>query len=232
VEQLAAATTNVPSPLGHGLAIFDLDRTLIGGSSLVPFGHELVRRGLVDRRTVARHLVAAAVFQRRGLGDRGVERVQARLLSVLCGHKLEPLEAAAADVGSALAELAFRSARWLLDQHLSRGDLCVVLTAAPQQLAEAVAHRLGAHRAIGTRLAVADAHLTGEIDGVVCHGPGKLVRLREEVGDVDWSHAAAYGDSASDVPVLERCRTPVAVNPDRRLRQIASERGWPMITFD
>ncbi len=39
----------------------------------------------------------------------------------------------------------------------------------------------------------------------------------------------AYSDSFSDVPMLEAVGIPVAVNPDRRLRRVAVERGWAIL---
>jgi len=232
VQVSATARPAGRATLGGGLAIFDLDRTLIPGSSLVPLGRELMRQGLIRRRVMARHAAAGAVFERRGLDDATIDRVQARLLSVLAGRESGPLQSVAEKVGRDLAARAFLSGRWLLERHRDNRDFCVILTAAPQELADAVAVALGAHRAIGTRLETHQGRFTGAIAGVRCHGPGKLDRLREEVGDVDWTRATAYGDSVSDLPVLERATFPVTVNPDRRLHAVAVERGWPVFHIE
>ena len=61
------------------------------------------------------------------------------------------------------------------------------------------------------------------------HGPGKLERLRAELGEVDLGRAFAYADSGSDLPLLRACGGPVAVNPDRRLREVAASAGWPVL---
>jgi HAD superfamily hydrolase (TIGR01490 family) len=232
VQVSAAAQPAGRATLGGGLAIFDLDRTLIPGSSLVPLGRELVRQGLIRRRVLARHAVAGAAFERHGLDDASIDRVQARLLTVLAGRDCGPLRSVAEKVGRDLAARAFLSGRWLLERHRDNRDFCVILTAAPQELADAVGTALGAHRAIGTRLETHEGRFTGAIAGVRCHGPGKLDRLREEVGHVDWTRTTAYGDSASDLPVLERAAFPVTVNPDRRLHAVAAERGWPVFRIE
>jgi HAD superfamily hydrolase (TIGR01490 family) len=224
------------SAMGHErqtgrVAVFDLDRTLIPGSSLVPFGRAALRRGLARRRDLLRNGLAALAFQRRGLAEGGIDRVEERILAVIAGRSRDELAEVAHHVGGELANLVYPSARWLLDRHVAAGDFCIILTASPQELAEAVAAELGAHRAIGTRLATEDGRLTGSLDGVRCHGPGKLARLRDEVGAVDWSKVTAYGDSGSDLPVLESAAWPVAVNPDRGLRVAAAARGWPVLRF-
>jgi phosphoserine phosphatase len=51
------------------------------------------------------------------------------------------------------------------------------------------------------------------------------------VDGIDLAESTAYSDSASDVPFLEAVGHPVAVNPDRRLRAIARERGWRVLRF-
>lgn len=223
------APTREPVAALHGVALFDLDRTLVPGSSLVPLGRELVRRGMLDRRVVATRALSAAAFRHRGLADERIDALVGGLLALLEGREVVPLAEVARHVGSGLAAEAYPAALWLLQRHLALGDFCVVLTAAPQQLAEALAQAIGAHRAIGTRLEVADGRFTGRIDGVLCHGAGKVRRLDEELGDLGSSRATAYGDSASDVAVLERCGDPVAVNPDRGLAAVARDRGWPVL---
>lgn len=45
----------------------------------------------------------------------------------------------------------------------------------------------------------------------------------------DLRAARAYSDSFSDVPMLEAAGRPAAVNPDRRLRELARRRGWPVL---
>jgi HAD superfamily hydrolase (TIGR01490 family) len=47
--------------------------------------------------------------------------------------------------------------------------------------------------------------------------------------NVETARAKAYSDSFSDLAMLECVGVPAAVNPDRRLRRIATERGWPIL---
>jgi len=49
--------------------------------------------------------------------------------------------------------------------------------------------------------------------------------------DIDLKQSRAYSDSFSDLSMLEAVGFPVAVNPDRRLRRVARERGWPMLAL-
>lgn len=221
----------LPAHYGHGTAVFDLDRTLIAGSSLAMFGRELVRRGHVPRRTVARHVASERLFQRRGLGAASIDGLVRRLLAVSAGVEAEPLLEVARSMGPALVAQVHPTARFLVDHHLRAGDFCIVLSASPHELVEAVAGALGVHRAVGTRVRVRDGVLTGHLDGPFCYGTGKLEALEREVGRLDLAGATGYADSGSDLPLLEQCGTAVAVNPDAELQRWARTKGWPIVRF-
>jgi len=222
--------TRLPEQQGR-LAVFDLDRTLLPGSSLSLFGRALHRAGMVGSRRMAGYLAREAVFVRRGQGTSAAHRLLAALLADVADREAGPLLDVAEGLGDDLARTARPGARWLLDRHLSAGDFCVIASASPQPLVEAAARALGAQRAVGTRAEVCDGRFTGRLEGPFCHGRGKLARLRVELGPADLSRASAYSDSMSDLPLLSAAGGPVAVNPDRRLRREARTLGWPVLTF-
>ena len=76
----ASGSPWTPAHSGHGVAVFDLDRTLIRGSSLSRYGRELVARGLVPKGLMARHALVELTFRRRGIGTARLERVVTSLL--------------------------------------------------------------------------------------------------------------------------------------------------------
>jgi HAD superfamily hydrolase (TIGR01490 family) len=211
------------------LAIFDLDRTLVPGSSLAPLVRALADAGIVSRRRLATAAVQHARFLARGASDTEVARVRAEALSVVAGMDRAAMAPLALAVADRVAGSATAAARMLLRLHRERGDFCVILSASPQELVEAVGGLLGANRSIGSRGEVVDGRYTGRLDGPFCYGAGKLERLRSALGPVDLSTAWAYADSGSDVPLLASCGNPVAVRPDRRLRAVAIAHGWPVI---
>jgi HAD superfamily hydrolase (TIGR01490 family) len=222
------ASVQVGDRVGR-LAVFDLDRTLLPGSSLVTLGRVLAQRGLVSRRTLVAGYARDAAFRRLGASDATAARVRDGALRHVAGLDVERLGAVLDEVGRLLVDQVRPAARLLVRRHLQAGDFVVVLSASPQALVEAVAARVGAHRAVGTRPAIADGVYTGDLDGPFCYGAGKLVRLQQDVGPDALDGAAGYADSASDLPVLEACHEPVAVCPDRALREIALRRGWPVV---
>ena len=214
-------------------AVFDLDRTLLPGSSLGLFARALARAGLIRRWDVARHAVQQSVFSARGLSAPTLERLCDELVGAAAGHRqVDVVEVADAVSASVVARL-YPAARWLLDGHLEADDRVVLLSAGPQELVRAVADRLRVPLALGTLAEVdVEGRYTGRLVGSFCHGDGKLDRLRSVLGPVELRRTTAYGDAASDLPVLAAVARPVAVNPDRALTSAALARRWPILRLE
>ena len=225
-----ATTGEGATPTG-ALAIFDLDRTLLPGSSLVALGRAMAAAGMVPRRRLAVAALQEARYKRRGSLDGEVADLRDEALAHIAGLPPAPLVELARAVAVELATQVSPGARLLVERHRSAGDFVVVLSASPQELVEAVVAELGGHRGVGTRAEVVDGRFTGRLEGPFCYGAGKIARLVADIGRVDLDGAFAYADSASDLPLLLACGHPVAVNPDRRLRAVATSRAWPILTL-
>jgi HAD superfamily hydrolase (TIGR01490 family) len=231
VETVLRGPTTPPgaAPV-RSLAVFDLDRTLVAGSSLARFARALGEDGVLRRRHLAGHLLREAVFAARGLGPAALDRLRTSLLHSATGLEREPLLDVAHRIGPAIAAEVFPGARWLLDRHLADGHEVVVLSSSPQELVSAVAAALDPTIVpVGTWAEVVDGRYTGLLAAPFCHGPGKLLRLEQVLGWRDLDGATAYADSASDLPLLRACGSPVAVNPDRGLRAVAAASRWPLL---
>jgi phosphoserine phosphatase len=79
---------------------------------------------------------------------------------------------------------------------------------------------------------VADGHYTGQVE-FYAYGEAKAEQVRALAAERGYSLPLcyAYSDSVTDLPMLEIVGHPRAVNPDRALRRIAQQRGWPVLTF-
>lgn len=226
--------TRAPALAGTGsgrVVVFDLDRTLVPGSSLVPLGRALVARGLVGRHHLALAAARNARFRQCGMSDASVARVRDGALQAMAGVRYDDVLVLVEEVAAEVTALVPSAARRVIDLHVGAGDFGVIVSASPQELVAEVAMRLGLHRGVGTVAEVRDGRCTGRLDSDFCYGAGKLARLADEVGEVDYVSAAAYADSASDLPLLESCGRPVVVNPDRRLGHLAAARAWPVVRW-
>ncbi len=212
-------------------AFFDLDRTLIRGSANFPLAVAAFRRGLVPPRDLLADAVNAVGFVLHGASDERSAALRERILRAVAGHPRDDVVVLADDFIPKLAERVMPAARRLLEEHAARGEDRVVVSASPQEIVERIADVLGLEGAVGTRSEVVDGRLTGRLAGAFCYGEGKVTevqRLAAERG-YDLSRSTAYSDSISDVPFLTCVGRAVAVNPDRELRALALERGWPVV---
>ncbi len=122
-----------------------------------------------------------------------------------------------------------------LQQHQLAGDGIVLLSGTPQFLAEAIAVALAGAAmpalVIGTQLAAADGRFLPLPPRVHPFGETKR-RLVEELcakRGVAPADVHAYADTVHDLPLLQLVGHPVAVRPDRGLRQAARRAGWEIL---
>jgi HAD superfamily hydrolase (TIGR01490 family) len=221
------------SASGPSAAFFDLDRTLISGSSVFVFGIAAWRAGLIRRGEFAHDALGALAFRFRGAGDDTSNAVRERILGAVSGVHHEDLVALNSQIVPKLLERVRPEARRLVDLHRHAGRATYIVSASPVELVEPLALALGMTAGIGTRSAMVDGVYTGELAGPFCYGPGKVESIAELARweGFDLPQCWAYSDSASDLPMLHAVGHPVAVNPDGKLERIARDAGWPVIVF-
>ncbi len=228
----ADAASGTPEPAMRAAAFFDLDRTLIRGSANFPFAIEAFKNGMVTKRELWGDFRNAVAFVRHGASDERSEALRERILRAVKGYPKTQVIGMAELVVPRLVAMVLPEANELLIEHKDRGEDRVVVSASPQEIVELLSKALGLEGAVGTRAAVdLKGIYTGGLAGAFCYGPGKVVevqRLADERG-YDLARCTAYSDSISDLAFLECVGTPVAVNPDKELRELATERGWRIV---
>lgn len=216
-----------------GAAFFDVDRTLLSRSSSLALAGTFRRRGLIGRRQLARALVAQLVFARFGAGHARTGQTAERAAEVLRGLRVETLRAIVEEAfDGVLRPLVYRDALELARAHAERGERTFIVTGALEEIAGVLARELGFDGALGSRAEIADGAYTGRLLRKL-YGPAKADALAElaRAEGLDLGASSGYSDSHTDLAFLEAVGNPVAVNPDRELRRIASERGWPVKRF-
>jgi HAD superfamily hydrolase (TIGR01490 family) len=215
-------------------AFFDLDRTLMAGSSGLQWARAAHRSGLLPRRQLWADAWANVMFRLQGSTDEGTERVKERVSAWIEGRRVADLDRLAPLV---LAGVLPRLYPQMLDvayRHQDAGVPVFICTAATQGTADMLAHVLGFDGAAGSRLEERAGVYTGGFDGPFCYREGKPVRMRElaDARGLDLESSWAYSDSASDLPMLQAVGHPVAVNPDRELALVARAHGWEVMRFE
>ncbi len=218
---------------GPSAAFFDLDRTLISGSSAFTLATQARKAGLIPNLEFVRDATGAVTFKLFGASDDTTDAVRTRVLDTVKGMRQSDLQALNTEVLPRLMAKLRPEARRLLDRHRHAGRDTYIVSAAPQEIVEPLAHSLGMTSGLGTRGVVEDGKYTGELDGPFCYGEGKVEAITELAHwhRYDLGQCYAYSDSASDLPMLEAVGHPVAVNPDTRLERHARRHGWPIVIF-
>jgi HAD superfamily hydrolase (TIGR01490 family) len=216
-------------------AFFDVDKTLLPGSSLYLLARGMYRRGYYTWRDIAGFALSQLTFRVTGAeGRRGMEAARESALAFTEGKSQSDLVQLGHDiVVEVIGPRIYPGMRRVIDLHHAEGDKTYLVTAAPRDLAERIAAYLGMDGALGTEAELVDGRYTGRILGPVLHGSAKLdavTKLAAEQG-IDLRDCSAYSDSLNDRPMLEGVGHPVAVNPDRQLRELARQRGWPVQDF-
>jgi HAD superfamily hydrolase (TIGR01490 family) len=215
-------------------AFFDLDKTLIEGSSAIHFGRASYRRGLLSRRQLARDLWANVKFRLRGSTDEETDLLRQRVLDAVAGHRVVDLARLGPEVLAGILPRAYPEMLEVAWAHQDAGRPIYIVTAASQEIADLLARVLVFDGGIGMRSEIRDGFYTGRPDGPFTYREGKATAIREVAAreGIDLSESYAYSDSESDLPMLRCVGHPVAVNPDQALLRVAREEGWQVMTFD
>ena len=216
-------------------AFFDVDNTLVQGSSMVHFGRGLASRNYFTYRDVVGFVYAQAKFQLTGReNSEDVAAGRRKALAFIEGRPVSELVELGEEIyDEIIADKIWPGTRELAQMHLDAGQQVWLVTATPHELADTIARRLGLTGALGTVAESVDGVFTGRLVGEILHGPGKAhaVRALAIREGLNLRRCTAYSDSFNDVPMLSLVGTAVAINPDAALRATARARGWEIRDF-
>ncbi|APZ42183.1 HAD family hydrolase [Acidihalobacter ferrooxydans] len=215
-----------------GLALFDLDNTLLSGDSDYEWGRFLADIGAVDREQYAR---TNARFHADYLAGRlDIHAFSRFSFTPLAENPPGVLQAWRAQfLEERIRPLVGAPALALVEKHRAAGDTLMIITATNSFVTRPIADLFGVAHLIATEPKRVGERFVPEIEGIPAFQEGKVLRLQAwleahpELDGERWF----YSDSRNDVPLLERVDHPVAVDPDETLAQIAAERGWPVISL-
>lgn len=218
----------------HPAAFFDLDKTLMAGSSGIFFARAAYETGMITRSRLARDAYENLRFRLRGSTDDRADDVRKRVGEMIAGVAVRDLQRLSPRV---LAGVLPRLYPQMLERayaHQDAGVPVYILTAASQEMADLLAHVLAFDGGLGSRSEIVDGRYTGRPAGPFNYREGKVVSMRElaEREGIHLQASFAYSDSESDLPMLRAVGQPIVVNPDAELRRIAAHEGWEVLRLD
>ncbi|MBA2319450.1 MAG: HAD family hydrolase [Euzebyales bacterium] len=215
-------------------AFFDLDKTVVAKSSTLAFSRPLYREGLISPAIVLKGAYAQLAYQLFGANDERMDRSRVALLQLTVGWEADRVQRLIREtLQEVIDPIVYAEALELFDEHRRADRDLYLVSSSGVEVVTPLAEYLGVPYVIATRPGV-DGE--GRYDGTLefyCYGEHKAVAIREEAErrGIDLCASYAYSDSITDVPMLAAVGHPVTVNPDRRLREIGSERGWECRDF-
>ncbi len=216
-------------------AFFDVDNTLIHGSTLYFLGRGMYQRGYFTKADISRFVLANLRFRLTGKENKEeIIKFQNAATDFIGGHGVAEIEA----IGQEIYDEYVSPALWqgtidIAGSHLANDEEVWLVTAAPEDMAVLIANRLGFTGALGSKATIKDGTYTGTLEGNLLHGAEKAVAIQRLAAErnFDLTQCYSYSDSHNDLPLLKSVGKPNAINPDAILQLRAMREGWPIHEF-
>ena len=216
-------------------AFFDVDNTLIRGSTIYFLGRGMYQRGYFTKKDISRFVLANLRFRLTGKENKEeIARFQKSATDFIGGHSVKDIEAIAQEIYDEYVSPAiWQGTIEIAQKHLSSNEEVWLVTAAPEDMAVLIAKRLGLTGALGSKAEIKDGAYTGAMLGALLHGKEKVVAVQDlaQRTGLNLAECYAYSDSHNDLPLLQCVGHPSAINPDAILGLRAMAEGWPIYDF-
>ena len=231
---LPAHAGNGAAATPRAAAFFDLDRTLMVGSSGIYFARAAFETGMISRGRLARDVYENLRFRLRGSTDDRADAVRERVGEMIAGVPVRDLQRLSPRVLAGVLPRLYPQMLERAYDHQEQGRSVYIVTAALQEMADMLAHVLAFDGGLGSQLEVVEGRYTGRPSGPFNYREGKVISMRRlaEREGLDLAASYAYSDSESDLPMLRAVGHAVVVNPDSDLKRIAVQEGWEAIYLE
>jgi len=213
------------------IAFFDVDHTLVDGNTGFFTSLLLVKKGILKKR----RLFQAFYYLFTGhFVYHDVKKVYELILSDMAGQKINYLLELGKycfekSIRQRFFEDAIQSVRW----HQSKGHSVVLMSSGPTMTLAAIEETLGLNHTFSIGPVIVDGQLTSKLPDPLCHAEGKLyyAKIYADEKGVPLENCYFYTDHFSDIPLLKEVGFPRVINPDRRLKKEARQKGWPIFRW-
>ena len=215
-----------------GIALFDLDNTLIAGDSDYLWGCFLVEQGIVDGPSYERE--NRRFYDLYKVGKLDIHEFLDFQLRPLAANDLDTLHRWREQyIEEKIIPILLTKAHDLINRHREQGDTLAIITATNRFITEPIAGLYGIDHLLATEPELVAGRYTGGITGIPCFQEGKVQQLSGwlRAQQLSLENSWFYSDSHNDLPLLNRVTHPVAVDPDEILEEHARINDWPIISL-
>lgn len=212
------------------VAIFDIDNTLIKGSTTFLAANALSLAGLVDLRKIPYALYQELQF-RLTKTEPNTDRLKEKILRSIDGVELKKIEKVFEMTSNAVLLRINKKVLEMVNYHKIEGREVWLATAGPLFIAQRLVDKLGLDQAFGTDVRVKNGRCTSELIDGLNHGERKAANIKRKLTELNITDEGvyAYSDSKNDIPLLELAKHSTVVNPNKELHKIAKNRGWDIL---
>lgn len=211
---------------------FDVDNTLVKGQTQQILVRYLYKKGKIKLFFLLKIFLWFLLYKLNLVKD--VFTIREKTFERFAGWKVSELNATVKEsFEKEIKPRIFPQSLKLIQLHMKENYEIILTSASLSNLMEVFRQYLGTTFAISTKLAVHEDMFTGKVSGLIAYGENKVRMAKELVQRQEMSLNGSYGyaDHISDLPLLELVDNPIAVNPGRKLRKIATKNSWECISL-
>lgn len=214
-----------------GLAIFDLDNTLIDGDCVEYWVQYCVDTKMIENSEFKN--INKSYMELYEKGEMNIVDYIEFSMKSICDYKLNELNILVNKyVDIMIKPIIYKKSELLVSRHKENYDHILVISASPEFLVRPIAKLFGIDDIIGIKLEKLDNRYKNNIIGIAPYQEGKVKCLNEWLEDkpeYNLNNSFFYSDSHNDIPLLGKVNSPVATNPDTKLAKHAKKNGWDII---
>jgi HAD superfamily hydrolase (TIGR01490 family) len=214
------------------IVLFDMDHTLVSADTVMLWAHFLDKKGVMTAEDWRLRRKFDEDYREHRLDVAASYAFELSLLKRMSFQQREQWRAECFEemIRPMISPVALR----LIQQYKAQANTLVILiTATHTFLATPVAMYAQVHEMIATEEEIHNGEYTGRVMGIPNIGEGKAKNFQNwlEKKQLVAAHTILYSDSINDLPLLLQVNRPIAVDPDSRLKAIAMQKSWEIISF-
>jgi len=211
--------------------IFDVDHTVIDKSGAWHFLREALGDGVIRFSQIRRLPFDWIKYKIRSPDMDFIETTVKKLAGI---KKSELMRISDLAFERRVKGDIFIGAEKLIREIQKKSEKIIFATSSLDIIINPLERFFGIEGSLASQLEFSDEITTGSLVGLSLFGDKKKTAVKawiEKNGLDPKKDISFYSDSYTDIPLLEYCGKPVAVNPDFTLTKEANKRGWEIIRF-
>lgn len=212
--------------------LFDMDHTLIDNDCDVSWKEFLLQKGLAEPNATE---MAEMFFQQYKNDCLDINQFLRFQLAEFSGKTTEEMAKLSQEHFNTLVkEKIYQAGRKKVEEAIKTGKPVALLTATNKILAKPLADELGISTILACDVKIENGRYLPELSTLYSHGEGKVKYATDflKAFNIDLNECAYFGDSTSDIPILEKVGYPYAVNPAQGLKERAEAESWKILYFN